>query len=448
MPEDNPVTPPEFKEIPVVEAKGAPKEYTQLIKLANAAFTKGSAEEAAQLFKKAFGLYTQNADDWVKFGLVHEMLKQPEPEMAAFKRAISIDPKNEGAWLNLARLLLISGNTDEAIEANKKVLQINPKNAFALMNLGTCYDQKGDPSAAMEAYKKSVQVNPKLADAWFNLAKVQERVQDYENAVRNYRQTLRLNPKDEVAKKNLQAAQVALKNASKTKKAPPSPTTKPKGKEPKLQSSVPLGPRFYDTKEMREKFTAAIVGGFFAVIVFYIATFLVSCLEDTVYATMTDAYSTYSNGSPLNEVLALWAVAFTPLTELNNIQPAWVDDWLYYLLPCLLSGLIIVVSGKGIKYSLVAGFFFMFWGIILPVIYTLFLPLFFNVSPTSFNAALATSFAPWLYADTFTNFFTNLTSLYLGWSFAGAIQLGGVSFLFAMPFALLADLFRKVTRAK
>lgn len=446
MPEDKPVNPPEFTEIPVVEVKGAPKEYTQLIKLANAAFTKGSAEEAVQLFKKAFGLFTQNADDWVKFGLAHEILKQPEQEMAAFKRAISIDPKNEGAWLNLARLHLISGNTDESIEANKKVLQINPKNAFALMNLGTCYDQKGDPSAAIEAYKKSVQVNPKLADAWFNLAKVQERVQDYPNAVRNYHQTLRLNPKDEVARKNLHEAQVALKNASKSKGTPSE--VKLKGKEPKLQSSVPLGPRFYDSKEMREKFTGAVIGGFFAVFIFYIATFLVSCLEDTVYATMTDAYTTYSNGSPLNEVLALWPVAFTPLTQLNLIQPSWIDDWLYYFIPAIIAGLILVVSGKGIKYTLVAGFFFIFWGFILPVIFTVFMPLFFNVSPTSFNAALASSFPLTLQADSFTNFFMNFSSLYLGWSFAGAIQLAGVALLFAMPFALLADLFRKVTRAK
>lgn len=447
MPDDNPVNPPEFTEIPVVEAKGPPKEYTQLIKLANAAFQKGSAEEASQLFKKAFGLYTQNADDWVKFGLVHEMLKQPEPEMAAFKRALSINPQNEGAWLNLARLLLIRGNIDEAIEANKKVLQINAKNAFALMNLGTCYDQKGDPSAAIEAYKKSVQVNPKLADAWFNLAKVQERVQDYENAARNYRQTLRLNPKDEVAKRNLQETQNALKNASKTKKGP-SPTATTKGKEPKLQSSVPLGPRFYDTKEMREKLTTAIIGGFFAVIVFYIATFLVSCLEDTIYATMTDSYTVYSNGNPLNEVLALWAVAFTPISQMNLINSAWIEDWLFYLIPAIIAGLVLVVAGKGIKYTLVAAFFFAFWGFILPVIFTLFLPLFFNVSPTSFDAALATSFAPWLHADIFTNFFMSFSSLYLGWSFAGAVQYAQLALLIAMGPALLADLFRKVTRAK
>ncbi len=446
MPEDNPEKPPEFTEIPVVETKGVPKEYTQIIKVANAAFAKGNAEEAAQLFRKAFGLYTQNADDWVKLGLALELLKQTESEMAAFKRAISINPKNEGAWLNLARMFLIGGNTEEAVDANKKVLDINPKNATALMNLGTCYDQKGDPTAAIEAYKKSVQVNPKIADAWFNLAKVQERVQDYENAVRNYRQSLKLNPKDEVAKKNLHDAQAAMKSASKAKSAPVA--TKAKGKEPQLKSTVALGPRFYDTKEMREKLTGAIVGGFFAVIAFSIAAFLVSCLEDTVYATMTDAYTTYSNGSSLNEVLALWAVAFTPLTQLSNIQPNWVDDWLYYLLPCIISGLIIVVSGKGIKYSLVAGFFFILWGFLLPVIFTLFLPLFFNVSPTSFNAALASSFPLYLRADAFTNFFTDFSSLYLGWSFAGAIQYAGASLLFALPFAMLADLFRKVTRSK
>ncbi len=442
MPDDKPVNPPEFAEIPVVAPKGVPREYTRLIKLAVDAFYKGKAEEAAQLYRKAFGLYTQMAIDWVNFGIALEMMKQPELAMAASKRAISINPRNEDAWLNVGRLLLFNGNFDEAIEANKKVLEVNQKNAFALMNLGTCYDEKGDPTAAIVAYRKSLEINKKNGDAWFNLAKVQERVEDYDNAVRNYRQAIKLNPKDEIAKKNLLHAQEALKNAGKAAKTGPAAT----GKEPRLRSSVPLGPRFYDTKDMREKLTSAIVGGLFAIVTLTIMAFLVSCISDTVYATMTEPFSVYSNGSALNEVLSLWAVAVTPFTQLNLIDPTWIADWLYYLLPCAISGVILVAFGKGIKYTLVAGLFFIFWGFLLPVIFTLFLPLFFNVSPTSFNAALATSFPLTLRADPLTNIFIDFSSLYLGWSFSGAIQMAAASLVVALPLALVADLFRKATR--
>ena len=431
------------------------KEYAALSLKATTAFNAGKGEEAVAAFRKLTDMNPDNADDWVKLGLAYELDNNPEQAKAALERALSIDPSNENALLNMARNQLIAEDYDAAIETNKQVLEKNPKNAIAWMNIGTAQAQKDDANAAIEAYRKAVQIDPKLAHAWFNLGKTYEKVQEYDNAAKGYEQALRLNPKDQEARQSLQKVRSAAKTGKKGQKPAPVGPAAPaaagaagvKG-APKLKSSAPLGPRFYDSKETTEKMRGAIAGAFFAIALFYIVTFLISCIQTNIYGQMIDPYSTYSNGSSFNEVLALWAVAFTPITQLNLIQPNWPNDWLIYLAPCLAGGLILAWAGRGIKYTIIATAFFVFWGFVLPVIYVLLVPLFFNVSPPSFNAALATGFQTTLFSDSFTNFFTSWSNLYLGWCFAGAIQLAAFSFLFALPFALIVDLFKRVTQKK
>lgn len=196
----------------------------------------------------------------------------------------------------------------------------------------------------------------------------------------------------------------------------------------------------YDVKDNKLMMKRAIKGAFYGVLSILIINYLIFCLEDDSLLSRTEIFQYYSHGSVFNDIVGLWAVSFTPISSLNTINPAWVEDVIIYLAPGLVAGLFIAVNVKSVKWAPVAGLFFIMWGILLPMVFILILPLFGSmVDPTAINSSLISAFS-----DVYTNFnafysgiITLLDNIYLGWCIAGTLEIAGLATVTALPLSLL-----------
>lgn len=202
----------------------------------------------------------------------------------------------------------------------------------------------------------------------------------------------------------------------------------------------------YDVKDNKMMMKRAIKGAFYAVISILIINYLIFCLEDDSLLSRAEIFQYYAHGSVFNDIVGLWAVSFTPITSLEVVAPAWVEDVIIYLAPALVAGLFMAVNVKSVKWAPVAGLFFVMWGILLPMIFVLIFPLFSIVDPTAINASLISAFS-----DVYTNFnafysgiIGLVDSIFLGWCISGTLELAGIATVISLPLALLFNVLNNL----
>ncbi|MHA1732704.1 MAG: hypothetical protein ACTSU5_12235 [Promethearchaeota archaeon] len=206
-------------------------------------------------------------------------------------------------------------------------------------------------------------------------------------------------------------------------------------------------------EDVRKQWRDAIVGAFIAVILVFVINYVVSYFEDNALTGYIQLMEVYSGGQGINEVLGFWALSFTPISALNQVAPTWMDNWYLYLAPILVAGIVIAISTKSFKYSMIGGIWFILWAIILPLTFVIILPLFSGISfmetvnPMSVNAMLISIFQDTLATNQIVTFFKILTgSPFLGWCFGGALELGAVVILFAIPFGAIFSILKSVIK--
>ncbi|MHA1871680.1 MAG: hypothetical protein ACTSU2_10035 [Promethearchaeota archaeon] len=202
----------------------------------------------------------------------------------------------------------------------------------------------------------------------------------------------------------------------------------------------------YNVEDSKEMMGKALVGSFLGVLSILFTAYIIYCFEDKSILTRATIFNYYAQGNSLNEILGLWAVSFTPISSLGTIAPDWIDDWFYYIAPCLVAGLAIAIKTKSVKWSLVGGLYFIVWGTVLPMVFIYILPIFGLSDPSSINASLISA-----YSDVYHSFpgvyqgIINLfQSIYLGWCIAGSIEIGLVSLIFSLPLALIFNVLSKL----
>lgn len=150
-----------------------------------------------------------------------------------------------------------------------------------------------------------------------------------------------------------------------------------------------------------------------------------------------------SMGNTVNGMMGVWALSFTPLTSITVIIPNWAEIWYWTFIPLLLSGLLMALLCKRIKIALLGGAFFVFWGIVLPMLGVFILGVFGIADPAILDGVLigilGEPMSSWNY-DWLMPLFSN--NIFISWSAAGAIELGlivtGIAVLFTAPMQALS----------
>ncbi|GAB4324298.1 MAG: hypothetical protein Kow0069_29840 [Promethearchaeota archaeon] len=219
---------------------------------------------------------------------------------------------------------------------------------------------------------------------------------------------------------------------------------------------LPERKRYLDAYEdVRKQFRNAIGGGFLAVLAIFVINYALSFFEDNFISEYVQTFEVYSAGQGVNEVLGFWGMSFTPISALNVLNPTWVDDWIVYLAPPLVAGLVIALATRSLKYCLIGSLWFVVWGMVLPLVFVFVLPLFGSISffeavnPMSLNGALISVFQDVLASNGLVVVFKEMTSSpYLGWVMAGTLEIGGIVTLFSLPFGAIFSLLKVITRGR
>jgi hypothetical protein len=208
--------------------------------------------------------------------------------------------------------------------------------------------------------------------------------------------------------------------------------------------------QLFEELDVRAYWYKAIGAGFIACISMVFISYVLSCFSDKNLLARTFIFTPYSHNNVLNEFLGLWAVSFTPYSQIGMLDPGWGKDSLMYLLPTILAALIIALNTKHPLYALIGTGFFVFFSIVLPFAFLMIFPAFGIMDPSSIDAGLISAFAVvidnWGPLTTFLAKISN--SVFFGYSISGLLE---ISILLAILSALLAFLFlilKKMFRVK
>ncbi|MFO8019318.1 MAG: hypothetical protein R6U96_11825 [Promethearchaeia archaeon] len=227
------------------------------------------------------------------------------------------------------------------------------------------------------------------------------------------------------------------KKKEKAKKSKKKKKEKPK-KKPKSMK------RLMSIPEPREQALRAAGGGLAGVLSVVALTYILwGIMEDESILYAGFMLDTLSMGNGFNAFLGMWALSFTPFTSIGAILVNWQDNLLYVMIPILFSGCVIGITTKRLTTAILGGIFFIFWGFVLPILFVYLFSIFGVFDPVIVNATLAgileNPLNSWNY-DWLLGIFNNL---YITWSAAGALELGVLATVIALPFAGILQLIKR-----
>jgi len=195
--------------------------------------------------------------------------------------------------------------------------------------------------------------------------------------------------------------------------------------------------------EPTQQILRAAGGGLIGILVIVALTYIMWGIltdESILYAgAMID---TLSMGNAFNSLLGVWALAFTPLTSIGHIITNWGEIWYYTIIPILIAGLIIGLTTKRFSTAILGGIFFMFWGIVLPIMFVYIFSVFSIFDPTLLDSLLVGMLNgpldQWNYEWLLPIFNNNI---FLTWTAAGALEYGlivtGIAIIISLPIQLI-----------
>ncbi len=225
-----------------------------------------------------------------------------------------------------------------------------------------------------------------------------------------------------------------------------------KGKKQKEKTSKKKTKRIKLSRviEPRKKLIRAVGGGFLGVLSVVALTYALwgFITEDSIMVVGA-MFDVLSMGKGFNAFLGVWALAFTPLTSLEVLDPNWTDNLLLALLPILFAGVIIGTTTRRIGTAILGGVFFVFWGVVLPILFVYVFSIFGVSDPALLDAILISLFEEplknWPF-DLLMYIFND--NIFISWSVAGTLEMSLIVTIVALPFAGIIQLLGKIFKKK
>lgn len=205
----------------------------------------------------------------------------------------------------------------------------------------------------------------------------------------------------------------------------PSIKKKPKKKKPKSFKSI---------VEPREQVVRAVGGGLAGVLAIVALNYIlwgINTSDSIIYAGFM--IDTLSMGNMFNSMLGVWALSFTPLTSLSSMMSNWMDSWYYIFIPIIFAGIVVGISTKRVGNAVLGGVFFIFWGIVLPILFVFIFSVMGLTDPPLLEAVLTgilyEPLSQWNY-----DFLLDLLggNIFLSWTIAGTLEIGIIVIVIAI----------------
>ncbi|MEZ7892654.1 MAG: tetratricopeptide repeat protein [Candidatus Wallbacteria bacterium] len=155
-----------------------------------------SFKEAAEEFRIASEINSNNSIAWYALGLSYARLGKFDESIQALQQAIISVPdsrltnvfdewnyKDSLAYFGLGDVYIRKGMFDEAIQIFQKGLLIDATSALAHFQLGTCYEVKGQFDLAIESFINCISLNPNFHYAYSKLGIVYYKKELYNEAL-------------------------------------------------------------------------------------------------------------------------------------------------------------------------------------------------------------------------------------------------------------------------
>jgi tetratricopeptide (TPR) repeat protein len=166
-------------------------------------------KDALTLQEKAIEL-DFSSENWSEKGALLQHLKRLDEAANSYKRALNLNSNNARTWFDYGRLLEKLGKPKEALYSIEKGLHIDPENNSAWEQKGTLLDQLDRHSEAISAYlnaarclEKSIPESKRKAPqehrdsleriAYESIGKLFEKAERYDEAIAFYRKARKFN---------------------------------------------------------------------------------------------------------------------------------------------------------------------------------------------------------------------------------------------------------------
>jgi tetratricopeptide (TPR) repeat protein len=146
-----------------------PRSTRTLLGLAVALYSRGSYDQAAQLFFEAADL---NPSDPAPYLFLGKISNGPITESAGFaerlERFARLQPEN--AWANYYYAATLPRTSPKARALLEKAVRLDPKLGDAFLLLGIVYAEDGNLTKAISAYQRAIETTPPMEEAHYRLA--------------------------------------------------------------------------------------------------------------------------------------------------------------------------------------------------------------------------------------------------------------------------------------
>jgi tetratricopeptide (TPR) repeat protein len=185
----------------------------ELCQAAQTCLDQGRAAEALPLFLKAIQQDADHAAAHEGVALASSLASDWDTAEKHFAKLIQLQPMEARHYINLGTLYNRKGDFQRAVDTLRRALQRDRKNAHGYFNLGLAYRKLKQTAMSVSAYKEAIKINPEFAEAYMNLANVLVDMGSLQQAVQMFKKALILRPNLEKAKRGLEKAEAAFRQA-------------------------------------------------------------------------------------------------------------------------------------------------------------------------------------------------------------------------------------------
>jgi tetratricopeptide (TPR) repeat protein len=165
---------------------------------------KGEFAAATPYLEKATAGQPAKADGWALLGRAYHSARRYEDAADAYKKAVELASDNVNFRATYGLILGQADKLEEGLNELKRVVATpGYKDAAGWTNLGWLYRNLNKPQESIEAYKKALELDPKQEQAALGLGWAYSYVKDYDNAIAAYQKALEIDPKEAAPDANL-----------------------------------------------------------------------------------------------------------------------------------------------------------------------------------------------------------------------------------------------------